>query len=152
VLTADCLPILLFDPVKRVIGAVHAGWRGTVRGVALKAIEAFQKRFGSRPADISAALGPYIGACCYRVKKELITEYSGALGSKVKNHHVYGEEDGHWFDIGRANGEQLAYAGVLRENITFDYACTCCDNEHLFSYRKEGPVTGRQMSFVMIKE
>ncbi len=145
VLTADCLPVLLYDPVKRVAGAAHAGWKGTVRRVSVKTVEAMAERFGSRPGDIRAALGPCIGPCCYTVGEEVVKEFSGypeALSNGSGQARL---------DIAAVNISQLVSAGLRRENITGAGACTACENGLFFSYRKDNGRTGRQLSFIMLK-
>jgi YfiH family protein len=152
VFTADCLPILLFDPVKRVAGAVHAGWKGTVKRVAIEAVEALTKRFGSSPGDIVAALGPSIGPCCYRVDDKVTREFKSAFGECAG---YVGEGPGARLaslDIMSANVEQLISSGLGKDRISKENICTSCRNELFFSYRKEGALAGRQISFVMIKE
>lgn len=149
VLTADCLPILLFDPVKRVAGAVHSGWRGTVKKVATGAVEAFKKRFGSSPGDIFAALGPCIGPCCYVVDDEVTGEFKRAFGEGAG---YLTEGPARRLDLRAANIEQLLSAGLGEANISTETVCTSCRSELFFSYRKEGLKAGRQLSFVMMGE
>ncbi|MBI5492680.1 MAG: peptidoglycan editing factor PgeF [Deltaproteobacteria bacterium] len=155
VLTADCLPILLFDPVKKAIGAVHAGWKGTVLGVTIKAVEAMAGNFGSDPKDIRAALGPFIGPCCYPVKEDVAEEFRKgwkALNIPGSVQSVILQEDGdYWLNIGRANMQQLLKAGVQDSNIATERHCTSCSSSLFFSYRKSGGNTGRQLSFIMLK-
>ena len=150
VLTADCLPILLFDPVKNAAAAVHAGWRGTVKGVAMEAVFHMEHEFSCKAQDICAAFGPYIAPCCYRVGEEVIAAYKKSFGTSPKG-FVYGEDgDKLWFDLARANREVLKSAGVDEKKMVFDFACTSCESSRLFSHRKAGGLTGRQLSFIMI--
>ncbi len=151
ILTADCLPVLLYDPVKRAVAAVHAGWKGSAAGVVLKTIEMMKKKFSTRPGDILAALGPYIGPCCYAVKENVASEFERGFGSSSVDYiqDIYGELR---LDIGMGNISQLVGAGVQREKISMVAACTSCNNGLLFSYRKDNGVTGRQLSFIMLKE
>lgn len=144
VLTADCLPIVLFDPVKKVAGVVHAGWRGTVKQVARRAVESFSRWYGSRPGDMVAALGPSIGPCCYNVEKDVTDEFQKAFGK------VPGYVTATGLNIEAANTDELLASGLKRENISNEGVCTCCRNELFFSYRKEGRKAGRQISFVML--
>lgn len=149
VLTADCLPVLLYDPKAHAAAAVHAGWRGTVKKVCLKAIESMRERFGSDPKDMIAALGPYIGPCCYEVRENVAEEFTYTFGPRLK--YIIKNGKGIRLDIGMANLEQLICAGVGRGNIDMDAPCTSCNNSSFFSYRKEGGRTGRQLSFIMLK-
>lgn len=148
ILTADCLPILLYDPVNAVTGAVHAGWKGTVRSIAVKTIEAMGARFGTRPRDIVCALGPYIGPCCYTVGENVYSEFTDAFGTVDCFKRDSGELR---LDIGASNIDQLHNAGLLRDNISVSPFCTSCRNDLFFSYRKDGKRTGRQLSFIMLK-
>jgi YfiH family protein len=151
ILTADCLPVFLYDPVKGAVAAVHAGWKGSAAGVVLKTIEMMKKRFSTRASDLLAALGPYIGPCCYAIKENAASEFERSFGSSSVDYiqNIYGEMR---LDIGMANISQLIGAGVLREKISMVAACTSCNNGLLFSYRKDNGVTGRQLSFIMLKE
>lgn len=143
VLTADCLPVLLYDPVRRVAGAAHAGWKGTEQEISAMTVEAMGARFGSRPEDIRAALGPCIGPCCYEIGAEVAERFSGTKALRAEGGRTT-------LDMALANTTQLVGVGVRAENITAPGACTSCDNAHFFSYRKDGGVTGRQLSFIMI--
>lgn len=149
VLTADCLPILLFDGVNGVAGAVHAGWKGTAKGIVIKAIEAMGRAYGTKPRDILCALGPYIGPCCYTVGEEV--EF--AIRSSFGHTGGFMERNGNgWrLDIGLLNMRQLMSAGVPRDGIGFEPSCTSCNNRLFFSYRKDGGRTGRQLSFIMLR-
>jgi len=148
ILTADCLPILLYDPVNAVIGAVHAGWKGTVRSIVVKTVEAMRARFGTNPRDIVCALGPYIGPCCYGVGENVYEEFSEAFG----NVDCFKRDSGGLrLDIGASNIYQLHEAGVLKDNISISPCCTSCRNDLFFSYRKDDKRTGRQLSFMMLK-
>jgi YfiH family protein len=151
VLTADCLPIVLFDPVKKAAGIVHAGWRGTLEKVASKTVEALRERFGSNPSDLVSALGPSIGPCCYEVDASVAGEFERAFGGRQNLKSLKNLKDRR-LDIKEANLEHLVNSGLVRENILDEGLCTSCRNELFFSYRKEGPKAGRQISFVMIKE
>jgi len=160
VLTADCVPILLLDPVKKVIGIVHAGWRGTVKGVVQKAIDAMVKQFDTDKQTILAAIGPSIGPCCYKVDEVVIKE----LGVLAPDKGIRGQgsgfgvaefikkQDNTWkLDLKKANFVQMLDIGLLEKNIAVEDFCTSCRNDIFFSYRKDGKVTGRQLNFVMMK-
>ncbi len=139
---ADCQPILAYDPVAGVLGMAHAGWRGTVGGIAGALIAAMEAE-GSRPQDIIAGVGPAIGACCYEVGPEVAAQayqwHGGAHWLAAGN----GERP--HFDLDAANEAQLHHAGV--RHIEQAGVCTACHTETFFSYRAERPVTGR---FAMI--
>jgi YfiH family protein len=141
--TADCLPVLLVDPVHRIAAAVHAGWRGTVAFVVTRAVEALLAR-GSRPDDLVAALGPCIGPCCYEVGEEL----REAFGPEGEDFFRAGPRGRPHLDVRAANTRQLRRAGVAAERIHHVDDCTACRPEHYYSYRRDGPGTGRMISFV----
>ena len=152
VLTADCVPILLLDPVKKVIGIVHAGWRGTVKGVVQKAIDAMVKQFDTDKQTILAAIGPSIGPCCYKVDEVVIKEL-GVLGSEFGVAEFIKKQDNAWrLDLKKANFVQMLDIGLLEKNISVENLCTSCRNDMFFSYRADGKVTGRQLNFVMMKK
>jgi YfiH family protein len=145
-LTADCQPILLFDPVNRAIGAVHAGWKGTALGIVVETGELMWKKYGTRPEDLIVSLGPCIGPCCYKVGWNVLEEY-------MKRHReadCFSENDGLRMDISLANSIQLALIGVKNENISNDASCTSCNSDLFFSHRKDNGRTGRQLSFIML--
>src|SRR5262245_39530527 len=141
--TADCLPVLLVDPVRRRVAAAHAGWRGTALGVAREALLALVAR-GSRPGDVMAALGPGIGPCCYEVGDELRASF-GAEGAAFFRPGPRGKPH---LDVRAANAHQLETAGVRPEAIHHVAECTFCRPDRYHSYRRDGPGAGRMVSFV----
>lgn len=169
--TADCVPILLVDPKKRAVAAVHAGWRGTLARIAEKAVGRMQLEFGSKPANLLAALGPAVGPCCYEVGTELVTKFTAqfADGAEYFDEPRSGDEPnplewlnmappGHrppprsvHLDLRKANRSQLLAAGLRPRNLFASDLCTACRGDLLFSYRKEGPQSGRLLSVVGIR-
>lgn len=145
--TADCQPILLFDPVNNAIGAVHAGWKGAALGIAVVTGELMWKKYGTRPEDLLVSLGPCIGPCCYKVGWNVLDEYM----SRHTAADCFSEKEGLRMDINLANFYQLLGMGVKEENISKDSMCTACNPELFFSYRKDNGKTGRQLSFIMLK-
>jgi len=151
VLVADCVPILLHDPVKRVVGAVHAGWKGTVAGVAAKAVKTMAREYGSSPRDILAAIGPAIGPCCYEVDERVIRPLGERFGD-IKD-LVTEKGGGKWLlDLWKANTVLLTGAGLVPDNIASMGLCTSCNNEMFYSYRRDGRKTGRMMGLVMLED
>ncbi|MGB6432392.1 MAG: peptidoglycan editing factor PgeF [Candidatus Acidiferrales bacterium] len=173
--TADCVPILLVDTRRRAIAAIHAGWRGTLARIAQKTLGKMRMSFGTRPADVIAALGPSIGPCCYEVGPE-VAQLFAAQFSAAKNWFAgpfdrlsSGEEPnplpwlnmmppGHQpppprvqLDLRAANRWQLLDAGVPSARIAVSPLCTACRTDLLFSYRREGAATGRLMSAIGIR-
>ena len=141
--TADCLPVLVVDPRRRRVAAVHAGWRGTAAGIAGKAVLALAT-LGSEPADLVAALGPGIGPCCYEVGEEL----RKAFGPGGDAFFRPGPRGRLHLDVRAANVRQLVEAGLRSGNIHHAEDCTTCRADLYHSYRREGKVAGRMISFV----
>jgi polyphenol oxidase len=135
--TADCVPILLADEKHRAVAAVHAGWRGTVAGITGRAIESMGRHFGTEAADLHAALGPSIGACCYEVGPE-VAQHFGRTGRA----HI---------DLREANRQQLRRAGVSAERMYMAGLCTMCLAGEFHSYRRDKEAAGRMHSFVGIR-
>jgi purine-nucleoside/S-methyl-5'-thioadenosine phosphorylase / adenosine deaminase len=141
--TADCLPVLVVDPRRRAVAAAHAGWRGTAAGVTGRAVEALV-RHGSRPADLLAALGPAIGACCYEVGDEL-REAFGPEGAPFFRPGPRGRPH---LDVRAANRQQLREAGLHPDRIFSLDECTYCLAERYHSFRREGKGAGRMINYV----
>ena len=150
--TADCLSLLLYDPVKAVIGAVHAGWRGTASGIAEKTVAQMAEGFGCNPGDIIAALGPAIGPCCYEVDEIVFQAFKkrGHNWGKFSMPAIRGTSTRWMLDIRKANFLQLVEKGVKRENISTVPYCTACREDLFFSHRRDGKKTGRQIALIMI--
>ena len=142
---ADCVPIFLYDPVHKVVGLAHAGWQGTVSRVAANAVQAAQTRYGSKPADILACIGPSIGPHHYEVGPEVIDQVQAAFGQDATGllHSPHGEKGGYrvQFDLWSANRLVLEGAGVRQ--IEVSEICTACHVTDWFSHRGEAGHTGR---------
>jgi purine-nucleoside/S-methyl-5'-thioadenosine phosphorylase / adenosine deaminase len=169
--TADCVPLVLVDPNKRAVAAIHSGWRGTLTRIAEKTAGQMRMRFGSNPSDILAALGPAIGGCCYEVGTELVTKFTSQFADAEEwfDELRTGDEPnplqwlnmmppGHQppsknvrLDLRKANRAQLLAAGLADENIHVSNLCTACHTDMFFSYRKEADRTGRLMAVVGIR-
>ncbi len=135
---ADCVPILLYDRERPAIGLVHAGWRGTLDGIAAAGVRAMQARFGSQPERLWAGIGPAIGACCYQVSAELAESFGRRYGSTVVSHPPGA---GAHLDLPAANAIALRKAGVRQ--IEQAELCTACHVHEFFSHRREQGRTGR---------
>ncbi len=141
VMVADCIPLLLFDEIKGVAAAVHAGRNGTFLNIAAKCVKTMRDRFGCRSEDISAKLGPSIRSCCYEISYEMAAVVRKNFGEKYMN--------GRYLDLQSLNRDQLLEAGLREDRIDISKVCTCCSENH-FSYRREG-ITGRFAGAVWIE-
>ena len=140
--TADCLPILLVDPRRRAVAAVHAGWRGASARVLPSAIESMESEYGCRPCDIEAAIGPGIGPCCFEVGEEVAGQFSEEFVDRDgPKPHV---------DLAGILGAQLRQSGVERFATAGD--CTSCDLARYFSHRAERGDMGRMLALVGLRE
>ena len=144
VFTADCVPIFILDIVTPAIGIGHAGWRGTLAGIAAKVIEAMQRHFGTHPSDCLAYLGPSIQKCCYTVSPALADRFEDAFGSEVR----YSKRA---LSLQMANVLQLRQMGLLPGAISVTQFCTACRTDLFYSHRAEGGKTGRALSLISLK-
>jgi len=143
ILLADCVPIILYDPVKGVVGVAHAGWKGTLQSIAQKTVHIFQKDFGSSPQDMVAAIGPSIGPCCCEVGPSVLSQIEDLWGTRQR--YIRKESSGNkgHFDLWEANLRQLVQAGIPTGNIEIAKICTHHHPDLFFSYRHEKGKTGR---------
>ncbi|TDX49214.1 peptidoglycan editing factor PgeF [Orenia marismortui] len=147
---ADCTPILILDPVKKVIGLSHAGWKGTVLKIAQKTVLKMKEVYGTNPQNVLVGIGPAIGACCYQVDSKVIEP----LKNNFDNWKEFVSQEGkeHWrFNMPLANQAQLEEIGVREENIIQSELCTCCNSDLFFSYRNDKAKTGRMASLIKLK-
>ncbi len=138
---ADCTPLIFVDAVKKVVGLAHAGWQGTVQGVATAAVKAMQERYGSKPENIHAAIGPAIGPDHYEVGDAVIEAAQAFFGSAHADELLPRVGERRHFDLWAANRIQLAQAGVTK--IESAEICTACHPDDWFSHRGEKGKTGR---------
>ena len=140
--TADCVPILLGDPISGAFAAVHAGWRGTLAGAVVVGVERLAKEYDARPEDLRVAIGASAGPCCYEVGSEVIEAFTKQFADGEK---LFTEtRPGHaMVDLLKANRDQLESAGVLPERIHTAPICTMCRTDLFFSYRKEKSLHGK---------
>jgi len=142
ILTADCVPVLLFCPKKNVISAIHAGWKGTEQQITLKALHKMIEAFEVKAEDIIASIAPSILGCCYEVSKEVALKFEAYPNAyKIKN-------ETYWLNLPLINQLQLESIGVKTENIEQSGICTACHSDKYFSYRKECGCSGRFMSMI----
>lgn len=147
--SADCTPILLYDPARGAVGAVHAGWRGTAQGIARKAVEAMTREFGCRPEDIRAAIGPCISRCCFETGPEVPEAMLSALGREAETAIEARGEKFH-VDLKALNRMHLQRAGVQAIDISPD--CTMCQPARFWSHRASNGVRGSLAAVIMRKE
>jgi YfiH family protein len=146
---ADCVPLLMADPVRGVAAAVHAGWRGTAAAIASAAIETMAREFGSRPADLVAAIGPSIGACCYGVGEELLDAFADRASARDRQRWFARDDSGRLrLDLWMANRDQLVAAGVAADRIATAGLCTQTHVAVLESYRVSGASAGRMAGLI----
>jgi hypothetical protein len=145
--TADCLPILVLDPVRGAAGAIHAGWRGAAAGIATEALFAMTRAFGTDPANLIAAIGPAIGPCCYAIGEDVqkaFVDRPGGRGLFTKG------PKGLMFDLGLAVELELLSNGVEPHNVSNERACTMCSADFFYSYRRNPGETRRQISAITL--
>lgn len=172
--TADCVPVLMTDVKRRVVGAFHAGWRGTAARVVEKGAGEMRRQFGSQPRDLRAAIGPCVRKCCYAVGAEVRAEFESQftyaselfeevfdanaihvkypllfLNQRAPGHGDLGPEI--HLDLVAANKRQLEDAGVRVEHISVIEGCTACDTKRFFSHRAELGKAGRMMAVVGVR-
>lgn len=149
--TADCLPVLLVDRERRIIAAVHCGWRGTLHGVLEKTVEGMRGRCGSDPPSVLAGFGPCIGAECYEVGADVREKFARAGFPSRLFRSIPRRPGKSLFDLASANRLQLLRLGVRDENIFSAGLCTHCDSRYP-SYRRDRRHAGRLLSFIGIRE
>jgi len=146
--TADCMPILIADPVNRVVAAVHAGWRGTAAGVVINAIDQIEK-MGAQRKHIHATLGPCIGPCCFEVDNETAEQLKLSVNGADQSISYTPKPHPNLTAINRL---QLNIAGVKEAQIETHNICTCCHPERFYSYRRDRGETGRHLAVVALPE
>ena len=154
--TADCIPVLLYDPVKKAAAAVHSGWKGTVSKIISKTVAKMRSTYSSQPSDLLAIIGPGICMECFQVGEEVALKFKETgfdinslwsfRGPKTGN----GMEGGHHIDLKEACRQTLVESGLKNENIQISDLCTYEDNHLLYSARKEGIECGRNITYIKI--
>lgn len=144
---ADCTPLLFCDPKKRVIGASHSGWRGTVKQIGRKTVEKMHSEFGCEPSDIIAAVGPCIHSCCYEVDGPVFNEF---LNAGFDTDKIFKEKPNgkYMLDLAFSNKLVLLESGIKEENIEVCDICTSCNSEELFSHRVMGNDRGNLAALI----
>ncbi len=148
VMTADCTPVLLFDPLKNVIAVAHAGRAGAIKGIVSKTIAKMRQRFASKPEDILALLGPSIQSCCYEVGEKIAKEVTDdGFGDAVVK-----REARFYLEVNAIIKKQLLRAGIKKEHIDDLDICNACQHKEFFSYRADRQKTGRIAGVLMLKQ
>lgn len=143
--TADCVPVLLHDPARRVVAAIHAGWRGAVAGIVPKTIEVLRHRFGSKPEHVHIGIGPSAGPCCYEVDEPVLSKLRETCDAWP---HVVAAQGRHraLLDLRRLVRWQAESIGVDAAHVVMANACTICHTDLFFSYRRDGTVKETMIS------
>lgn len=146
VMTADCLPVIFYDPEHRVIAIAHAGWRGAVHGIVKQVIASLQYHYATHIDQLHVLFGPSARACCYRVGRDVID----AVEQTTHHHALHHRPNGVFFDLSTLVALQLQELGVVPQNILQQHhICTICDTSYC-SYRRQGATAGRQISVVWL--
>ena len=147
--TADCVPVLIADHKRKVIAAVHAGWRGSIAGIVPKTISVLQQRFGSRPEELQMAIGPSIGVCCYEVDEPVIRQLQETF---LRWHTVLEpvKSDRAKLNLKELIASQAWACGVLDSAISRTELCTQCRPDLFYSYRRAGTAKQTMLSGLML--
>lgn len=150
---ADCVPLFLVDPVHRAVGLSHSGWKGTVGKIGKCTVELMKEQYGTRPEDLTAAIGPSICQDCYEVSEDVIGQFQEAFEKTYWKEIFYEKPDGKYqLNLWRANELIFREAGLLPERILTTDLCTCCNAKLLFSHRASQGKRGNLGAFLMLKE
>lgn len=148
--TADCVPVLIFDPEQRVIAAIHAGWRGTLRGVVPKTVQCMLDRFSCRPSAIVAGIGPSIRSCCYEVGELVLAPLAARCSYWQEVTKEVGEKKA-MLNLQELVRRQLLELNIPANRIETAQACTACDPERFVSYRRDGKKAGSMWSGIAME-
>ncbi len=150
VFTADCTPILLCDKNKKVVAAVHSGWKGTLLEIGKKTVQKMSNIFFCDPKDIVAVIGPSIKKCHFEVKDDVYSKFCESFGTDFIEKVSEKVQESYYIDTDLINKSSLMSAGILEENIKICPSCTFCESDKFFSHRASGGKTGRQCAFITI--
>ncbi|MCI9156708.1 MAG: peptidoglycan editing factor PgeF [Lawsonibacter sp.] len=151
IFSGDCIPILLYDPVRRCIAASHAGWRGTAAGIAARAVEAMVRDYGCQGGNILAAIGPGIGPCCFETHADVPDGLRSGLGPDAEPFIRPLSKEGKFsVDLKEANARLLERAGLRRDHIAICTACTACDLNTFWSHRVQGSQRGSMAAMIQL--
>ncbi len=146
---ADCVPLLIVDPVKRAVGLAHAGWPGTQMKIGQKAIQKMLDIYGSHPEDIIVVIGPSIGQCCYEVSEDVVMKFNENF-TEISTFVMAKGQGKYMLDLWQANRISLKEIGLLERNIINSNLCTGCHLQQFYSHRREAP-TGRMAAVIQLR-
>ncbi|MCC3867360.1 peptidoglycan editing factor PgeF [Terrisporobacter mayombei] len=150
ILTADCVPVVIVDPVNKAIGIVHAGWRGTYDKISEKTIEKMSENYNSKPEDLICIIGPSIGPCCYEVSKDLVEKFNINLANNAGKFDII-KDNKYYLDLWKINELMLKDYKVKEENIINIQICTNCNHDKFYSYRKHNKTSKRIGTMIQIR-
>ena len=149
---ADCVPLLLADPVHRAIGCAHSGWRGTAANMGKAALEVMKREYGTEAKDVITAIGPSICQDCYEVSEDVIDQFREVYHRKIWPDLFYEKQTGKFqLNLWEACRQNFLMAGVLPEHISLPDLCTCCNPKFLFSHRASRGNRGNLVAVVMLR-
>ena len=149
---ADCVPLLLADPVHRAIGCAHSGWRGTAANMGKAALEVMKREYGTEAKDVITAIGPSICQDCYEVSEDVIDQFREVYPRKIWSDLFYEKQTGKFqLNLWEACRQNFLMAGVLPEHISLPDLCTCCNPKFLFSHRASRGNRGNLAAVVMLR-
>ncbi len=149
---ADCTPILFVDPEHEAIGIAHGGWKGTMKKIGQKTLQAMEQEFGTDPSQCLAGIGPSIGPCCYEVGEDVQKACREAFPEDAEKLLSRQQDGSIHLDLWAANRLQLLQAGMKSGNIECAEECTCCRHSWYFSYRADGGTTGRIAAMLALRD
>ena len=151
IFSGDCIPVLLYDPVRRVVAAAHAGWRGTAAGIVARAVETMVQHYGCDPGHILAAIGPGIGPCCFETHADVPDGLRAGLGERAEPFIRPMDKPGKYrVDLKGANARWLEQAGVPSRQIALCTACTACRLDTFWSHRIQGNARGSMAAMIQL--
>jgi hypothetical protein len=156
--TADCVPMLLMDPVQRICAAIHAGWKGTALRITLRVVQKLEKEFGVKPANLIASIGPAIGPCCYEVDDRVLIPLMSRIPHvarfviKCVRETEEGSSISQTVDLVSINKSELMAGGLQERHIRAVGSCTSCNESLFFSHRRDKAGTGRHIAIVGFRD
>ena len=154
--TADCVPVLILDPTRKIAAAVHAGWRGTVLRITRKTINLMSKGFGCDPSELVVGIGPGIGSCCYEVDDTVLKPFRRSFQEAERfispHNSRRNSKKSYHLDLSAANLSELTAMGVPANNIYAVDLCTACHKDLFFSHRRDGAKSGRHIAVAGFRE